>query len=169
MWWRAQALVWTNMFLYEVLWGENSFKVLFKHKALEWLMTIAPIIVIPVGEKLWHLHWKRSTTQRGITLCAEFQLLWKVFETAQAWVGALGKIMDCTASGSWKPTAGLMSLLPGSCVWLAPTIYLIFSWGDTVCVYFCLKLCLPFRYRSLLYRFLLILLSKFPSVSVHPD
>lgn len=77
MWRRAQAPVWTNTFLYEVLWGENSFKVLFKHKALEWLMTIAPIIVTPVGEKLWQLYWKRSTTQHGITLCAEFQPLLK--------------------------------------------------------------------------------------------
>lgn len=77
LWRRVQALFWTNMLLYKALWRRHSFKVLFKHKALEWLMHVAPIIVTTWGKELCHF-WKRSkrsTMRHEITPCAEFQPL----------------------------------------------------------------------------------------------
>lgn len=73
LWRRAQAVFWTNTLLYKALWRRHSFKVLFKHQALEWLMHAAPIIVTTWGKELCHLYWKRSkrsTTRHEITpLC----------------------------------------------------------------------------------------------------
>lgn len=87
------------------------------------------IPVTPPREELWHLDWKRSTTQHKITLCADFSHGKKCLKLPRPnWKHLPSKwIAQHTREKSQEATEGFMSFVLWSWVCFIPIISFIFS------------------------------------------
>jgi hypothetical protein len=139
LWGIAQslALKWYALIL-STLGEQELLRSALQTQGITMMDEYSPTTVTPPWE-LWHVYWKISTTQHKIVLCAGFQLLWKVFETAQARIEALTKLMDCTAFWREEPRIQFMSSVLWSWACVVTRISLRFSYKpgtQILCVLF---------------------------------